>query len=441
MAKTQLKGLDVGDGSVCRVDLNTTDAGKAVIRRIVEAINTGIKIYASTGADSGTGDVALMLDLAYLNSLYAAAGSVGGWNLNTVSQTSQLIQSYNALYNWNVVSDSRGIAPAGWHVPSAAEMTALSTGVGGDSVGGGHLKEIGTTSWQTPNTSADNSSGFCARGIGYRDTAGVFWSALQQNAMWTTTSCGGGNYYASFIAYNLQLWYPNGGTLSKTYGLQIRLLKDDSNDPGTMTDKDGNVYQTVKIGNQVWMKQDLMVTHFNNGDLIPLVTSNGSWSGCLTTPAMCYYNNTAAVQSTQSAVPIVANTGVNFKDSASITWVLNTITGGFEVFAHVANNAINYARFAAEFKGDLTITSNAIDWATGMYAEITLTANTTFTFTNLEKGKTIILRLTGAFVPTLPSSCIVINGGTYTGAKWNSIILTCVNASTPKVLVAINTEP
>lgn len=40
-------------------------------------------------------------------------------------------------------------------------------------------------------------------------------------------------------------------------------------DPTTVTDKDGNSYPVVKIGNLVWMAQNLRVTHFNNGDAIP----------------------------------------------------------------------------------------------------------------------------------------------------------------------------
>ena len=57
-----------------------------------------------------------------------------------------------------------------------------------------------------------------------------------------------------------------------------------------ITDYDGNTYQTVKIGNQIWMKENLKVTHYQNGDAIPEVTDNTAWSN-LTTGAYCNYNN------------------------------------------------------------------------------------------------------------------------------------------------------
>ena len=41
----------------------------------------------------------------------------------------------------------------------------------------------------------------------------------------------------------------------------------------TVTDIDGNVYETVQIGDQLWMKENLNVTHYNNGDEIQYVKS------------------------------------------------------------------------------------------------------------------------------------------------------------------------
>jgi uncharacterized protein (TIGR02145 family) len=58
----------------------------------------------------------------------------------------------------------------------------------------------------------------------------------------------------------------------------------------TVTDIDGNVYNTVRIGSQVWMKQNLKVTHFRNGVEIPIEENNNQWYQ-LTTAAYCNYMN------------------------------------------------------------------------------------------------------------------------------------------------------
>jgi uncharacterized protein (TIGR02145 family) len=58
----------------------------------------------------------------------------------------------------------------------------------------------------------------------------------------------------------------------------------------TVTDIDGNAYKTVTIGNQVWMAENLKVTHYRNGNAIPLVTDNTAWNA-LITGAYSYYNN------------------------------------------------------------------------------------------------------------------------------------------------------
>ena len=43
-------------------------------------------------------------------------------------------------------------------------------------------------------------------------------------------------------------------------------------------DVDGNSYKTIRIGDQVWMAENLKVTHYRNGDEIPTGLDNASWS-------------------------------------------------------------------------------------------------------------------------------------------------------------------
>ena len=57
---TEIKGTQIKDGTIKREDLNSTEPGHAVIKRIVAGSNIGI---SSTGADSGTGDVTIAVNV------------------------------------------------------------------------------------------------------------------------------------------------------------------------------------------------------------------------------------------------------------------------------------------------------------------------------------------------------------------------------------------
>jgi uncharacterized protein (TIGR02145 family) len=63
---------------------------------------------------------------------------------------------------------------------------------------------------------------------------------------------------------------------------------------GTMTDIEGNMYKTVKIGNQEWMAENLRVTKYNDGGAISKTTSDSIWAACSTSyiPTFCYFENT-----------------------------------------------------------------------------------------------------------------------------------------------------
>jgi uncharacterized protein (TIGR02145 family) len=78
---------------------------------------------------------------------------------------------------------------------------------------------------------------------------------------------------------------------SDTSGIAIKMIAS----AGMVTDADGNVYQTVKIGNQVWTVENLRTTKYNDGSAIPLDTSIVTWNA--TTPKYCFYNNTTNADS------------------------------------------------------------------------------------------------------------------------------------------------
>lgn len=79
--------------------------------------------------------------------------------------------TYGVLYNWPAAmngesssdtnpSGVQGICPSGWHIPSWKEFEVLIDFLGGSSVAGGKLKEVGTEHWIAPNIGANNESGF-----------------------------------------------------------------------------------------------------------------------------------------------------------------------------------------------------------------------------------------------------------------------------------------
>ena len=93
-------------------------------------------------------------------------------------------------------------------------------------------------------------------------------------------------YYASSYATN---------SAGISYG-DIKMFKT-VDPPLTATDADGNVYNTIKIGNQIWMLENLRTTKYRNGESVKNITDNAEWSNLLytdRTPGWCDYNNDPA---------------------------------------------------------------------------------------------------------------------------------------------------
>lgn len=96
------------------------------------------------------------------------SGAYAIYNNDTANNT-----LYGKLYNCYAVTDSRGLCPTGWHLPTYAEwsnfINYLDPSANGGNIGiyaGGKMKS--TTGWYSSNTGANNESGFTALPGGYR---------------------------------------------------------------------------------------------------------------------------------------------------------------------------------------------------------------------------------------------------------------------------------
>ena len=203
------------------------------------------------------------------------------------NQSRLISLGYGLLYNWYAGTDSRNIAPTGCHVPTDAEWATLITYLGGESVAGGKLKEVGLTHWQSPNTGATNESGFTGLPGGLRSTVpDSFVNIKNSGGWWTSTANYSSVSWVRILSSTLESIKRD--NFNKYEGLSIRCICDTSAD--TITDIDGNVYDTVVIGTQKWLKQNLKVTKYRDGVTIPEVTNGTTWTS-LTTGALCAYNN------------------------------------------------------------------------------------------------------------------------------------------------------
>jgi uncharacterized protein (TIGR02145 family) len=135
---------------------------------------------------------------------------------------------YGNLYNWYAVNDSKKLCPSGWYVPTVAEWTILTDALGGTGAGG-KMKSTGNTSlgtglWNSPNTGADNSSGFSGLPGGYRIIDGYFEDIRYTAFFWSATEDG------SDDAWFRTLVNSNGNVgrdyTYKSFGASVRCLRD-----------------------------------------------------------------------------------------------------------------------------------------------------------------------------------------------------------------------
>jgi uncharacterized protein (TIGR02145 family) len=154
--------------------------------------------------------------------------TTGAWDYNNDASNNT---KYGKLYNWYVVSPetngNKNVCPLGWHVPSDIEWSVVSEYLGGKSVAGGKMKEVGISSWKSPNKDANNISLFTGLPGGFKPgvaneggnigEAGFWWSSSEDEEF-NDDACFRSLYYASG---NL-----GKSTYSKQCGMSIRCIQD-----------------------------------------------------------------------------------------------------------------------------------------------------------------------------------------------------------------------
>ncbi len=186
------------------------------------------------------------------------------------------------------------------------------------------------------NVTSDGGSTVNARG--------VCWSTSSNPSITdnhTTDGTGTGIFASSIIgltpktSYYLRSYATNSEGI--VYGDVVPFTTQNF---GTLTDIDGNVYKSIDIGTQTWMAENLKTTKYNDGTAIPLITDNTAWL-VLTTPAYSWYNNDAGTYKETYgalynwfAVDEVSNGGKNICPtgwhlSTDTEWIiLTTYVGG-----------------------------------------------------------------------------------------------------------------
>lgn len=300
---------------------------------------------------------------------------------------------YGKLYNWYAVTDPRGLAPAGWHIPSFPEYQTLRDCLAGKSVAGGKMKEVGTVHWTSPNAGATNSSGFTALPGGYRSfdggTQSEVFKSLGHTGIWycSTYNTSGSTLFVNYVALyndrsdisevsigsNVSAFYNNGYSIRCIKGPEIKIsvTTDDVSGISTNTAISGG-YVTNDGGYPVFARGVVWSTSPEPTSILNTRTADGTGLGAFTSnitglsPNTVYYvrayasNYTGTAYGNQDTITTVNYTLPTISTSpVTLTTQTTSVSGG-----NITNDGAN------------PISARGVVWSTIPNPTITLLTRT-----------------------------------------------------------------
>ena len=174
-----------------------------------------------------------------LRSLHYSDGTpISG--VSSPNNDDDMVEHYGKLYTWEAAmngeaSDNsnpgtvQGVCPAGWRLPSDAEMSQLTEYLGGVSLAGGKLKSTRTAPqdhprWNSPNSGANNESGFTGYPAGRKNADGSTIGFGTGGYFWTSTENNASEAFGYLLYYSLTGFYKDSGT--KDFGFSVRCVRE-----------------------------------------------------------------------------------------------------------------------------------------------------------------------------------------------------------------------
>ena len=150
---------------------------------------------------------------------------LGNWTNNTLGSWCYYFDNpiyacpYGKMYNWYAVSDSRGLCPIGWQVPSDELWTSFGQYFGSNPK---VLKSTGNTYWNIDNSGSMNSLGFSALPGGEKSGSGAFNLKGEYGAWWSSTQNINNGAWIRALDSGTSIFR---ATYSRTNGLSVRCYK------------------------------------------------------------------------------------------------------------------------------------------------------------------------------------------------------------------------